>query len=465
MDPERDISTERYYHGVDMIALISYILRRAYWVVLAAVIGAAMAGFYVTRYVDPVYQATSKIYIAGSDTTISMNDLQLGSSLVADYQEALKSSYVCDMVNERLGTRYSYDALGRMVSTSNPSGSHLLYITVTSTKPEEARSLADAFAEAAQDYIENVMEMRRPQLLEQARMPVAPVSPNMKRSVRNGAVVGGLVCAIALALFFLLDDSVRSDEDITSAVRLPVFGSMPLQDRKHAKPIEEIKDIPASEDMPLAVIRGGLSLDRSGAESVDAICTGISFAGNQLKTIAITSCRPDEGKSFLAMQLSRCMARRGIRTLLIDCDLRKSVMRDGGLIRFSGRGIGLAHVLSGQCDLSDALYATNVPDLFLLPGGENVKAPLALISSADFDDLLKKLSCDFEMIFIDTPPVGSVIDAAEIARRCDGSMIVVENKRTSRRALKEVVDRLRKTQTPILGCIRNKVPPRRRKTE
>ena len=222
--------------------------------------------------------------------------------------------------------------------------------------------------------------------------------------------------------------------------------------------METIKEPNGSspKEMPRALIRVRSLPDRSGAESIDAICTGITFAGNKLKRIAITSCRQNEGKSFTALQLSMCMAKRGKKTLLIDGDLRKSVLRDKGLIRLEGSKSGLALFLSGQCELTDAVYATSVPDLFLLPDGERVNTPLALISSPDFDDMLEKLAGEFDMIFIDTPPIGSVVDAAEIARRCDGSMIVVESRKASGRALKEAVDRLQKTGTPVLGCILNK---------
>lgn len=465
MGQGQDISTERYYHGIDMIAMLFYILKRAYWIILAAVIGAAVARYSVKHYATPLYQATSKLYIAGSDSIISEKDLKLGSSLAKDFQETIKTWYVYERVNERLGLDYSYNALANMVSTSNPSGSHLLYVTVIAPKPEEAQLLADAYAEAVQDYITNVMEMRRPQLLDKARKPKSPVSPNVSRSTRNGAVVGGLIPAILLVFFFLTDDRIRSDADIVNAVQLPVFGVIPFQRFKNKDSKEEVAASSLPKDKPQAIINEAFAINNAGIEALDIICTGISFAGNKLKNILITSCGEDEGKTFTTLQLSLCMAKRGKRTLLIDCDLRKSVMRSKGIIRLYGNGAGLAHLLSGQCGLSDVVYATNVSDLFLLPDGENVKTPLVLLSSPDFGRLMKELAKSFDMIFIDTPPIGSVIDAAEIARRCDGSLIVVEDKKTSKRMLKEAVDRLQRTQSPILGCILNKGPVARQKNK
>ena len=141
----------------------------------------------------------------------------------------------------------------------------------------------------------------------------------------------------------------------------------------------------------------------------------------------------------------------------MDCDLRKSVMKSRYRIRLKGKGVGLAHLLSGQCELSDAVYATNISNLFLIPVGELINTPLALISSSEFDDVLNRLRNSFDMIIIDTPPVGAVIDAAEVAHRCDGSILVVESRKTQARMLKTAAERMRQTEALILGCILNKV--------
>ncbi len=458
MDPGQDVTNERYYHGVDMVAMLFYMVRRLPLIVIAAVISAVISRYYVTHYVTPVYQAVSKIYIAGSDTAISLNDLKLGSSLSKDYQEIFKIYDVHQQVASMLGLDYSSNELANMVSTSNPSNSHLLYITVKSTDPEEAKQLADAYAEVVPDYIATTMEMHRPQILEKARKPGSPTSPNVKQTVKDGAVTGGMIVVLFFAVLFLIDDRIRMSGDITNAVQLPVLGTIPFQ-----TPEKDQKQVPLNQSLsewniPQAIISGSLDLDDNATESVNAICTGIAFAGNRFRKIAVTSCSPNEGKTFTAFQLGICMARRGKRTLFIDGDLRKSVLLSRYGIQLNGSKAGLAHLLSGQSSLSDSIYATNVPNLYLIPSGQIVNTPLALLTSPDFDQLMETLDKTYERIIIDTPPIGSVVDAAEIAKRCDGSVLVVESKKTHSRVLKEAVERLSTTKTPILGCILNKAP-------
>ena len=454
-----DGTAAEYYTGIDWVSVLFRLLEKIHWIILAALAGAVLAWFYVTNIATPVYQATSKIYIAGSDTTISLSDLQMGSTLAVDYQEVFKIWHVHEMVDERLNLNYSYSELEKMVSVSNPNGSHLLYIYVKSPDPAEAKLLADTYAEVVQDYIANKMELRKPQILEKARTPNKPISPNVTGTVAKGALIGGMGMILIFLFVFILDDRIRTGEDITKAVDLPTFGTVPRQNmERNASEEEEQDQTPAlyAEGKHAAVFRGNLKLDYAGEEAINAICSSITFAGKSMKRVLITSCGANEGKTFSALQIAIGMTRRGARVLLIDADLRLSVMRMKYDIHFDGQPTGLAHLLSGQCALEDAVYHTNIPNLDLLPDGASIKTPLSLLTSPEFDSLMAAVGEAYDLVIVDTPPLGAVVDAAEISRRCDGSMLVLEYNRTHGKSLKEAVSRLRQTGTPVLGCIVNK---------
>lgn len=209
--------------------------------------------------------------------------------------------------------------------------------------------------------------------------------------------------------------------------------------------------------MQKAVINGNLELDYAGSEAINTICSNLMFSGRNIRKVVITSCEPNDGKTFVAMQVVANMAKRGKRALLIDADMRLSVMNAHYDIQLSGSGAGLAHLLSGQCTLEDAMYQTNLPNVYLIPIGTDVQAPLSLIATPEFDKLIQAVGETFDLVVIDAPPVGLVIDAAEIARSCDGSVLVLEYSKTHRRALQEAKQQMERTGTPILGCILNKV--------
>lgn len=456
--------TARYYSGIDWGALVMHLLGKIHWIILAALVGGVAAWIYVTRMVTPVYQATSKIYIAGSDTTISLSDLQLGSTLATDYQEVFKIWHVHEMVDERLNLDYSYSKLAEMVSVNNPSGSHLLYINVSSSDPEEAKLLADTYAEVVQDYIANKMELRKPQILEKARTPYSPVYPNVRSTVIRGALAGGMGLTVLLMFIFLIDDRIRTGDDVQKAVGIPVFGTVTRQhmDRNAAEkeaPNEKTADPKGPNSrMPFASIEGNLTLDYSGEEAVNTVCSGMTFAGAGVKRVLISSCHENEGKSFLALQTAIGMTRRGKRVLLIDADLRLSVLQQVYRIRYTDGAPGLAHLLSGQRTLGEVVHETNIPGLYLLPDGASVKTPLMLLTSPAFRQAMEELAKSFDMIIVDTPPLGQVVDAAEIARCCDGSLLVLETNHVHAKELKRSVALLRQTGTPVLGCVLNKAP-------
>ena len=209
--------------------------------------------------------------------------------------------------------------------------------------------------------------------------------------------------------------------------------------------------------MQKAVINGNLELDYAGSEAINTICSNLMFSGRNIRKVVITSCEPNDGKTFVAMQVVANMAKRGKRALLIDADMRLSVMNAHYDIQLSGSGAGLAHLLSGQCTLEDAMYQTNLPNVYLIPIGTDVQAPLSLIATPEFENLVRAVGETFDLVIIDAPPVGLVIDAAEIARSCDGSVLVLEYSKTHRRALQEAKQQMERTGTPILGCILNKV--------
>ena len=444
----------RYYTGIDWMALVFRLLENIHWILLSAILCAAVAGVYAKTILVPIYQTTSKIYIAGSETTISLSDLQLGSSLAKDYQEVFKIWHVHELVDERLGLDYSYSKLAGMVSVSNPDGSHVLYINVKSTDPEEAKLLADTYAEVVQDYIAEKLELRKPQLLQLAQLPSSPISSDIRSTIIKWFVIGGAAASALIVFLYLLDDRIRTGDDVEKATGLATLGVLAKQDEKSRNAAVAGKSAypPGTH---IAEIQRNLSLDYSGDEAINTICSAIMFAGKNQKRLAVTSHEANNGKTYVAMRIAYSMAKRGKKVLLIDCDLRNSILLDAYMISHTDKG--LAHYLSGQASLEEAVYPTNLENLSIIPAGEIVKTPLPLLTSTDFEQMMDRLGQEYDLVLVDTPPIGMVIDAAEIAKSCDGSLLVLEYNRQTKKALRYMQRMMEQTQTPIIGCVLNKV--------
>lgn len=199
------------------------------------------------------------------------------------------------------------------------------------------------------------------------------------------------------------------------------------------------------------------SLEYAGEEALNSICTNLTFSGRELHKIVITSNDMSEGKSWMAMHIAQNIANRGRRVLLIDADLRRSFFVQRYKLEFEGEGEGLAHYLTGQCSLDDCVYETNYYGMCFMPAGRDVTNPVSLIDTPYFGQMLDELTNHFDLVLLDAPPVGMVIDAAEIASSCDGSVLVVEYKHTRLREVAECKKQMEKSGTPVLGCIINKV--------
>lgn len=218
---------------IDLVELALHFLEKIHWILLTALLGAAIAFGIVQYAVTPIYQATAKIYIVGSDTAISLSDLQIGSNLAADYQEVFKNWHVHELVDKRLNLNYSYTQLSNMLSVSNPSGTHVLYVRIKSPDRQEAKLLADTYAQVAREFIAAKMDMREPNMFEEARLPDKPVSPQKTRDVIIGFLLGALLAMAVIAVKYFTDDRILTTEDIAKVGGLTTLGMIPLQDFEH----------------------------------------------------------------------------------------------------------------------------------------------------------------------------------------------------------------------------------------
>ena len=214
---------------IDLLALFFRFLEKIHWIILAALAGAAIAFVIVRFMVTPIYQATAKIYIVGSDTTISLSDLQIGSNLAADYQEVFKNWHVHELVDKRLNLDYSYTKLAGMLSVSNPANTHVIYVSIKSQDPQEAKLIADTYAQVAREFIAAKMDMREPNIFEEAKLPDKPVSPQKTRDIIIGFLVGALLAMALVTVKFLSDDRICTTEDIAKVGNLPTLGLIPLE--------------------------------------------------------------------------------------------------------------------------------------------------------------------------------------------------------------------------------------------
>jgi capsular polysaccharide biosynthesis protein len=210
---------------------ILYLLRRNFLLILvAALILGGLAALVSKTLIAPQYESTSKIYILTQSTSItSIADIQLGTQLTTDYLELIKSRPVVEQVIENQKLDLTYEELLDKLVVANPPDTRILNITVRDTNPYMAKVIANDFAAVARKQISEIMKTEEPTVVEDAVVADDPASPNTLMNTLIGLLLGGLVCIFVVILRDILDDTVKSPEDIENALGLNTLAVVPLK--------------------------------------------------------------------------------------------------------------------------------------------------------------------------------------------------------------------------------------------
>ena len=191
-------------------------------------------------------------------------------------------------------------------------------------------------------------------------------------------------------------------------------------------------------------------------EAIKTLRTNLQFSGKSNKVVLLTSVHSNEGKSDISFNLAVELGKAGKKVLLIDADIRKSVYKSRYNIQEETQG--LSQYLSGQVEQIDQVVCkTNYDNLYMILAGPYAPNPTEMLGDEQFGQLLKAARQVFEYVIVDTPPLGTVVDAAVIAQYCDGALMVIESDSTSYRACQKVKNQLERSGCKILGAVLNKV--------
>lgn len=203
------------------------------------------------------------------------------------------------------------------------------------------------------------------------------------------------------------------------------------------------------------------SLDFRSYEAYNTLRTNIQFCGRDTQIICVTSCTPGEGKSTVALRLAASLAETGKKVLFIDGDLRKSVLIKK--LKVNQSIIGLSQYLSGMNKSEEVIYSTNLAGLDFIFSGPMPPNPSDLLSNKYFRVLLENQREVYDYIIIDTPPLGLVIDSANVAENCDGAVIVIQADANSHKLVQKIIRQIEKSNCRVLGAVLNKVDEKQQK--
>ena len=220
---ERLVQTGDEGVEIDLLELLGVFLDEWHLVALCGIAGALLLNAWSYFMIHPTYQATSKLYIvsASKDSMVDITDLNLGTSLTADYEELIMSYPVLDQVmaiaQEETGVSFEgvdATAFGSCIALSNPSNTRLLDVTVTTEDPALSVSIANAVSEVAKDYLPRTMSISRPNVAQVAREPDYQAGPSYFRFTLIGGLLGALLFCGFLTMRHVTDDTIKTGDDV-----------------------------------------------------------------------------------------------------------------------------------------------------------------------------------------------------------------------------------------------------------
>ncbi|GHU67152.1 hypothetical protein FACS1894184_06480 [Clostridia bacterium] len=218
---------------IDLLELFYRMMENIWYIVGAAVIAAVLMGVYSFFIAHPIYESTAKIYVMAKDSALNLQDMQIGSQLTNDYQELFKVREVNEEVILRLNLPYTVEELGKKITLTNPANTRILYISARSEDAAEAQSIADSFSYIVRQTVKERFKMEEPTMLSEAELAVKPVSPNKTRNVLVGGVVGAILAMGVIFLLFVMDDKIKSSDDIAKYINIPTLAIMPMLGSTH----------------------------------------------------------------------------------------------------------------------------------------------------------------------------------------------------------------------------------------
>ena len=226
---------------IDLLEIASLLWSKIKVIIICFLVGALVAGGYTKIIVTPQYTATSMIYILGETTSItSVANLQLSSALTADFTMLAKRRKVIEKVNKDLNLGKTYEGLCNTIA--NPTDTHILTISATDPDPETAKDIANAMAEAVADNLSTVMATEKPSIAEEAVTPKAPSSPNTKKNIMMGALFGAVLAMGIIIVQFLLDDTIKNEDDVKKYLNINTFASFPDDKSKGKKKKKRVQE-------------------------------------------------------------------------------------------------------------------------------------------------------------------------------------------------------------------------------
>lgn len=452
---------------IDLQRLLGALLNKAWLIGTVAIVCAVAALLSTILFITPKYQSAAMFYVNNNSVSlgeaalsITASDISASKSLVDSYIVILKTRETLNDVIDYAGVERTYGAVKGMISASAVDSTEIFQVVVTSEDPQEAKEIADAIAYILPKRIASIIEGTSAKVVDSAVLPSGPCSPGYTKNTMLGFAIGLVAAVVFVTLRVMMDITIRTEEDIAQSCKYPVLAAVPdmvAHSDGESRPAFLKRKSDGSESKSVELIGGGISF--AAAESYKLLRTKLQFSfadEKNCRIIGVSSALTGEGKSLSSINLAYSISQLGKKTLLIDCDLRRSSLAEKLSIH---KTPGLSDFLAGQVKEDQLIQPCGLAEgesmFWTISAGRTPPNPMELLSSTRMEKLLAKYREEYDYILLDLPPVGEVGDALAAVKLTDGMLIVVRQNYCDRLALHAAIHQFEFMESKLLGVVFN----------
>ncbi len=455
------------------------------WALLLAMVVFAVAAFCYCKFLaTPRYTATSSILVTNGaivtqyetdsnrNDSVSGTDISASLSLANTVVDILETPDIYLEIADALGGKHSHSELKGLISVARRDNNTLFIdITATSTDGEEAKLLANKFAEASCDYVTKFIPYAKANVASTA-LSFSLVYPKTTTVTAIAGLLGIVFAFIAVFIADSLNQSIRGEDDFVSRYKIPLLGSVPDFENDEVsgkyykknkyyfrKKLNALSDENKYDDYNNTSDKPQKAAPFAVVEAYKTIRSNLMFLLDKAETgnvIAVTSSNASEGKSTTVVNLAVAFSQLEDKILVIDADMRRSSVHKKLKLKNER---GLSNVLAGLDTFENAVE--KVSDNFhVLPAGQTPPNPSEMLSSKRFAELISKVREIYDYVLIDTPPLNVVSDAIMLAPHTDGMVFVLRDGYTPNYTIKRAISTLEFTENKILGAVMNGANPK-----
>lgn len=237
---------------IDLLELLMVMKKHLAAILLAGIVGLVIMFAYTSFLVTPLYSASSMMYVmpdnSNSMNSSTLSDMQVGQQLTSDYSSMIKSRSFMEDVIKKLNLTIDYQQLLEKVEVTNPTSSRILQVTVNDPNPQTAADIANEVASVAESKLKEITGMQAIKIYEEAAVPDRPSSPSLKKNCVLGLLAGIVLAMAVVTILYLLDDTIKTEDDIEKYLGMTTLAVLPYNGRKQQRQAQKHKKQRAKQE-------------------------------------------------------------------------------------------------------------------------------------------------------------------------------------------------------------------------